>query len=637
MESRQIPFPDALTQPPRWRSYAAAVLVTGAAFLLRLALADVLGSSSAFHVFTLAVLLAAVYGGIGPGLLAAILSALAANLFFVAPEDGGLSLSRLAETLFFLGTTLGLIWVAARLARARQRVEQALSEASAAELSLRQAMGRLAESEQRYRQVVELNPEPMFVNLDGRIVFANQAMVELMRAGSADRLIGRSPLELVHQDDRGLVEQRIARIRELGEVQPLVEQRWLRLDRTVLEAEVAAGPVPWEGRTGILVAMRDITERKRAEAALRSREAHLESILSTVPDAMIVIDDHGLIQSFSSTAERLFGFAPGEVLGRNVKILMPPPYREQHDGYIRRYLATGERRIIGVGRIVVGLRKDGSTFPMELSVGEASHDGRRVFTGFIRDLTERQERERRFHEVQSELIHLARLSEMGQMVSALAHEVNQPLAAIANYAEAAQTRLTSNDLAKAGEWMNKVKEQALRAGDIIARLRAFTKKGEIERRRENLSKLIEEASALALVGMKKSGIKIQLQLDDHGDQAFVDKVQVQQVLVNLIRNAAEAMVQSPTPELTVTTRRVSDQIEVSVTDRGSGVPKEIRDKLFQPFVTTKPSGVGIGLSISRAIVEAHDGRLWAENNPGGGTIFRFTVPAAAPRGLARSG
>ena len=164
-----------------------------------------------------------------------------------------------------------------------------------------------------------------------------------------------------------------------------------------------------------------------------AREAHLQSILDTVPEAMIVIDDHGIIQSFSSAAERLFGCPASKAIGQNVRILMPEPYRENHDGYLNRYMSTGERRIIGIGRVVVGKRMNGSTFPMELAVGEMKSGTQRFFTGFIRDLTERQQTEARLQELQSELVHISRLTAMGEMASTLAHELNQPLAAISNY------------------------------------------------------------------------------------------------------------------------------------------------------------------------------------------------------------
>ena len=185
---------------------------------------------------------------------------------------------------------------------------------------------------------------------------------------------------------------------------------------------------------------------------LLAREAHLKSILETIPDAMVVIDPRGDIQSFSSAAERLFGRKAEEVIGRNVSMLMPSPYRENHDGYLERYLRTGERRIIGVGRVVVGERKDGSTFPMELAIGEMKSNDKLFFTGFIRDLTERQKTEARLQELQAELVHISRLTAMGEMASTLAHELNQPLAAIANYLKGARRILDKpqSDIAAAG-------------------------------------------------------------------------------------------------------------------------------------------------------------------------------------------
>lgn len=362
---------------------------------------------------------------------------------------------------------------------------------------------------------------------------------------------------------------------------------------------------------------------------LLAREAHLKSILDTIPEAMIVIDERGIMRSFSSAAERLFGYAAEEVIGKNVKILMPSPYREGHDGYIDRYLQTGERRIIGVGRVVVGERKDGSTFPMELAVGEMRSSDRRFFTGFVRDLTERQKTEARLQELQAELVHISRLTAMGEMASTLAHELNQPLAAITNYLKGSRRLLEANDpasMAMVRDAIDKAGDQALRAGQIIRRLRDFVSRGESEKKVENLPKLIEEASALALVGAKEQGIRVRIDLDRKLDLVLVDKVQIQQVLLNLIRNAIDAMVGGRNRNLSIWTQAVEGRmVRVSVADTGSGIPPEMSVRLFQPFITTKSDGMGVGLSISKTIVETHGGRIWVEPNPGGGTIFHFTL------------
>ncbi|KQQ21420.1 PAS domain-containing sensor histidine kinase [Methylobacterium sp. Leaf123] len=374
-----------------------------------------------------------------------------------------------------------------------------------------------------------------------------------------------------------------------------------------------------------------IDEQKRAEMDLRAREAHLQSILGTVPEAMVVIDEAGLICSFSAAAERLFGYVAGEAVGRNVRILMPEPMRGEHDGYMDRYRRTRERRIIGTNRVVTGQREDGSTFPMELAIGEMRSGDRVYFTGFVNDLTERQHTQARLQELQSELFHVARLSAMGEMASTLAHELNQPLGAISNYTNGCRRLLAQPDpeaVTRTIDVLDRVAEQALRAGQIIGRLREFVSRGETEKRVEPVARLIEEASALALVGAREEGVTVRIALAPNAQSVLVDGVQVQQVLVNLMRNAREAMQHSERRELTVESRPASpDLFEIAVSDTGPGISEEVADRLFQPFVTTKVSGMGVGLSICRTIVEAHGGRLWVERNGNGGATFRLTLPA----------
>src|SRR3954447_21443866 len=445
-------------------------------------------------------------------------------------------------------------------------------------------------------------------------------------------------LSLLAPEERERTEQAIARSVETGcgfDLQYRVNGRsqsrqWVRARGSiVIDANGEPGHL-----SGIVI---DIDDQKQIEAALRTRETHLRSILETIPDAMIVIDGTAIMQFFSSAAERQFGYTEDEAIGQNVSMLMPNPDRSRHDGYLGRYRSTRERHIIGVGRIVTGQRKDGTTFPMHLSIGEMQSGGAPYFTGFVRDLTEQQQTQARLQELQSELVHVSRLSAMGEMASTLAHELNQPLAAISNYMNGSRRLLgasTDPNRSKIESALDRAAEQAIRAGQIIRRLRDFVSRGESEKRVESLSKLIEEAGALGLAGSREQGVQLRFSLDPRHDQVLVDRVQIQQVLVNLFRNALEAMAQSPNRELVASNKPVADDmIEIAVADTGSGIADGVKQKLFQTFFTTKDTGMGLGLSISRSIIEAHGGRMWAETNASGGATFRFTLPAASSESM----
>lgn len=361
-------------------------------------------------------------------------------------------------------------------------------------------------------------------------------------------------------------------------------------------------------------------------------QALLGSILATIPDALIVIDMRGRIVSFSAAAQRMFQYAQSDVLGENISMLMPSPDRERHDGYIRHYVDTGERRIIGIGRLTTARRRDGSTFPIELSVGEVADQGQRLFTGFIRDLTERQQAERRVADLQADLAHAGRVTAMGTLASALAHELNQPLTAIANYMEAGRDLLNAPgdiDRAMLGEAMDESARQALRAGEIIRSLREFIKRGEPVRQPEPLRALLSEGAALAFIGADSRGIDMDVQVDPAVDRVLVNRVQLQQVIINLVRNAVEAMQDRPVRILRLTAAPTDDdKVEVVVADSGPGLAPDMSRTLFTPFTTTKATGMGVGLSISQTIVEGHGGRIWATSSPWGGTAFHFTLDRA---------
>jgi two-component system sensor kinase FixL len=370
-----------------------------------------------------------------------------------------------------------------------------------------------------------------------------------------------------------------------------------------------------------------------AECARQEREALLRAIIETSPDGLITIDEKGIIQSFNPAAAKMFGYRADEVIGRNISCLMPSPDRERHDGYLAHYLRTGEKRIIGIGREVRAQRRDGTSFPVELAVGEVVADGYRLFAGFLRDISARRDAEQRLHDLRSELLHVSRLSEMGEMASGLAHELNQPLTAIINYLQACRRLLP--DSAPPGkrridELVDKSISQAERAGKIIQHLRRFITRGETEHTSEEISSVVEEAAQLALIGASERGIHARLELASELPPVQIDKVQIQQVIINLVRNSIDALSETGQGEITIRTARAApDMVEIEVCDTGPGLDQEVAQRLFQPFVTTKAGGLGIGLSICRTIADAHDGRLWATDNPGGGMTFHLTLPRAA--------
>jgi two-component system, LuxR family, sensor kinase FixL len=462
-------------------------------------------------------------------------------------------------------------------------------------------------------------------DLNGVITSWNKA-AEAMFGYAANEIIGQPITRIVPPDRIDEEDSILDRIRRGEKVDHFETERRCE-NGQVIPVSITVSPIHDDlgGIVGVWKIARDLSGPRRIDLELRRREGLLRTVLDTVADGLIMIDGRGLIRSFNAAAERLFGFAADEAIGQNVSVLMPEPYRQEHDGYLARHATTGERHIIGTVRVIVGRRRNGITFPIELAVGEADLPGERLFIGVMRDLTERQDRDRRFSELQAELIHVARLNELGLLVSALSHEVNQPLAAITNYVSGARRLFLAGNPAGAERALERIAEQANRARDIIQRLRDLARKGRTERRVESLSKTIEEASALALLGIGP-GLKLEIRIDEGAEEAVIDKVQIQQVLMNLMRNAVEAMANSERRELTISAVRMGEMVEIGVADTGPGLPEQIRTRLFEPFVTTKPDGMGVGLSVCRTIVEAHGGELRGEDADGGGTVFRLTIP-----------
>jgi two-component system sensor kinase FixL len=470
---------------------------------------------------------------------------------------------------------------------------------------------------------------------DGNIRLVNAA-VRRMFGYSAEELEGRELGVLLAPRDAATYSRAFAGARSMQAADALGISRQMtgrRRDGTLFPLEMALTELSADSGRFFLAILRDVTDRIPAEVALAETEEWLRSLLSTAPDGIIVIDEHAIIQSFSDAAARIFGYDQQEIIGKSLNILMPEPYRSQHDRYIARYLETGERHIIGISRIVVGQRADGTIFPLELNVGEMFPGGKRMFTGFLRDLTEVQRKEMRLQDLQAALLHASRFSTVGRMSSTLAHEINQPLAAIANYTQAALQilqHIDGKEVARAREILEKAIAQTARAGNIIRHLREFLTRREMTRRSEDLNQVVQEASALALIGAGEHDVRVHFDLAPERPKVWINKVQIQQVVMNLVSNAIEAVQAWPKREITITTEvdKAQQVARVCVIDTGPGLAPEVGARLFQPFVSTKPQGMGLGLSICREIMEAHGGQIQIETLPTSGTRACATIPIA---------
>lgn len=373
------------------------------------------------------------------------------------------------------------------------------------------------------------------------------------------------------------------------------------------------------------------SELERTRELLEDSEARLNAILETAVDGIITIDARGIIESVNTATERIFGYSRDELVGNNVMLLMPPPYREQHDDYIAKFLRTGEASIIGIGREVEGLRKNGSRFPLELAVSEVQVGGSRLFTGVVRDISARHQAEDEARRRNAELAHAARLSTIGELTSGIAHEVNQPLTAMVSFAEACLRMVRSGnaDKDKLEDALGQIAAQGQRAGHIIRQLRRLARKGKSERTASDLSRLVRDVLGLSSGELRANGIELVLQLDESLISVHCDRIQIEQVVLNLVRNAMDVLEEGPAHERTLTLRtRTTGQgsVELTVEDTGKGFEAQDSERIFETFFTTKVDGLGMGLSISRSIVEEHGGRLWANPRPGGGAIFYVSLP-----------
>jgi two-component system sensor kinase FixL len=359
-------------------------------------------------------------------------------------------------------------------------------------------------------------------------------------------------------------------------------------------------------------------------------DALLAAIVESSDDAIIAKDLHGTVFAWNTAAARLFGYSAAEMVGQPITTIFPPD-RVAEEAMLLARIAAGER----VEHYETARRrKDGKVINVSVTISPIRDRNGNVVgaSKILRDLTERNARSEHIRQLQSELAHVQRLNDLGQMVSSLVHEVNQPLTAIGNYAAAGRRLVALDEPEKLRTALDSIAEQTTRTRDIVKRIANFVRRREFAMQDEDLSLVIDEAVTLTRTFVKDTGLDLTVDMQPAGLHVLIDKIQVQQVIFNLLRNGIEAMQPQGRRALAIGARRgPTDMVEISVADSGHGLADTVRGRLFQPFVTTKDHGMGVGLSVCRSIVEAHAGRLWAEDNLGGGTVFRFTVRDAEGR------
>jgi PAS domain S-box-containing protein len=373
-------------------------------------------------------------------------------------------------------------------------------------------------------------------------------------------------------------------------------------------------------------------ERANSDAALRQSEARKAAIMDSAIDAIVTIDHEGRITEFNPAAEHIFGYHRDEVLGAYLAdVIIPPSLREKHRQGLAHYLATGESRILGRRLELTAVRRDGSEFPVELAVTRIPLDGPPSYTGFLRDLTDRKQSEEALGKARAELARVARATTLGALMASIAHEVNQPLTGIITNASTCLRMLDADppNVEGARETVRRTIRDGNRASDVITRLRALFTKKDATTEAVDLNEAVRDVIALSLRELQTSRVVLQTELTDDLPPVSGDRVQLQQVILNLVLNAADAMSginDRPRQLLIRTECDEGNHVSLAVQDAGVGLEPQGVDKLFEAFYTTKSGGMGIGLSVSRSIIESHHGRLWAAPNDGPGATFSFSIP-----------
>ena len=506
-------------------------------------------------------------------------------------------------------------------------------------------------SEQAMREAAERLLAVVDTAVDGVILIDARGSVQMFNP-ACERLFGYGAAEVIGQNVKMLMPEPfhtehdgyLENYHRTGERKIIGIGREVigrRKDGSTFPMDLSVGEAKQEGKSVFVGIIHDISERKQTEQAMREAAARLRAVVDTAVDGVILINSLGWIQMFNPACERLFGYSAEEVIGENVKMLMPAPFHTEHDGYLANYHRTGERKIIGIGREVVGLRRDGSTFAMDLSVGEAKQDGEAIFVGVIHDLTERKRTE-------EQLVQAQKMEAVGQLSGGIAHDFNNLLTVILGNADLLSDSLKARpDLRQLSDTIQVAGE---RGAELTQRLLAFSRRQTLQPVVIDCNRQIEGMQILLRRTLRED-VEIQTSLDPELLSAFADPAQLESAILNLALNAQDAMPEGG--RITITTANAllgsgyqaehpevkpGDYVVVAVTDNGEGMPPEVRERVFEPFFTTKEvgKGTGLGLSMVYGFIKQSNGHVSLYSEPGLGTTVRLYLPVApsADRGAA---
>ena len=585
------------------RAYAVAAAVVALSLSARFLLSSYFGSNVPYLQFFPAILVASWYGGFGPGLFATVLSTLAGLQWFVPPA--GLALPSPPEAL----SVALFIAIGVAIASLNGRLRDAHREASA-EAALAKARA------ERLDAVIRTTVDAIIViDAKGHVESFNPGAERLFGYAAAD-VIGKKVNMLMPEPFHGEHDGYLRRYLDTGRAAIIGTGREVtgkRSDGSTFPLHLSVGEMTVDGQRKFTGMLHDLTDRVRLEQQLRASEERWRAIIASAVDAIVVIDARGRIESFNPAATRLFGYTEDEVRGQNVNVLMPPPYRDQHDSYLSRYLTTREPRIIGSGREVTGRRKDGSTFPLHLSVGETMAGGERKFTGILHALTDRVALEERLRDQSA-------LAKLGEMAAMIAHEVKNPLAGIRGAVQVIGGRMPADntDAAMMKEIVRRIDSLDAMMKDLLL----FSRPPKPKRAPTDIVPLL--AATAGLLKQDDGARGVEVDINGLAPPVPADGEMLKMVFHNLLINGAHAMHGRGRIHVKITAQDSTCQIAFS--DNGPGIPPDVQEKVFIPFFTTKRRGTGLGLPTAKRFIEAHDGRITIQSPPSGGTTVTVQLP-----------